>query len=48
MANAKVLRLVPNATYIQLTRIGDFALGNTKICVTQLKRYQHVGVFCVM
>ena len=27
MANAKILRLVPNATYIPLTRVGVFALG---------------------
>ena len=34
MTNAKVLRLVPNTTYIPLTHIGGFALGNTyKICV---------------
>ena len=30
MANAKVLCLVPNATYIPLTRVGGFALGNAK------------------
>ena len=30
MANAKILRLVPNATYIPLTRVGDFALGDVK------------------
>ena len=30
MANAKVLRLVPNATYIPLTRVGGFALGIAK------------------
>ena len=29
-ANAKVLRLVPNETYIPLTRVGGFALGNVK------------------
>ena len=28
MANAKILRLVPNATYIPLTRVGGFALGD--------------------
>ena len=30
MANAKVLRLIPNAIYIPLTRVGGFALGNAK------------------
>ena len=30
MGNAKVLRLVTNANYIPLTRIGGFALGNVK------------------
>ena len=30
MANAKVLHLVPNATYIPLTRVGGFALGDAK------------------
>ena len=29
MANAKNLRLGPNATYIPLTRVGGFALGET-------------------
>ena len=30
MANAKVLRLVPNATYIPLTRVGGFASPNAR------------------
>ena len=30
MANARNLRLGPNATYIPLTRVGGFALGDTK------------------
>ena len=30
MANAKILRSVPNATYIPLTRVGGFALGDAK------------------
>ena len=28
MANVKILRLVPNATYIPLTGVGGFALGD--------------------
>ena len=47
MANAKVLHLVPNATYIPLTRVGVLRWVTRKICVTQRKRYQHVGIFCV-
>ena len=35
MANARR----PNATYILLTRVGGFALGDAK------KEYQHVGIF---
>ena len=31
MANVKILRLVPNATYIPLTRVGGFALGDAKV-----------------
>ena len=30
MANAENLRLGPNATYIPLTRVGGFALGDAK------------------
>ena len=30
MANAKILRLVPNATYISLTRIGGFGLADAR------------------
>ena len=30
MANARNLRLGPNATYIPLTRFGGFALGDSK------------------
>ena len=30
MVNARNLRLRPNATYIPLTRIGGFALGDAK------------------
>ena len=30
MANAKILRLVPKATYIPLTRVGGFALADAK------------------
>ena len=30
MPNAKILRLVPNTTYIPLTRVGGFALGDAK------------------
>ena len=30
MANARNLRLGPNTTYIPLTRIGGFALGDAK------------------
>ena len=30
MANTKVLRMVPNVTYIPLTCVGGFALGNVK------------------
>ena len=30
MANANILRLVPNATYIPLTYVGGFALGDVK------------------
>ena len=41
MAYSKILRLVPNATYIPLTRVGGFALGDAK------KRYQHVGIFAL-
>ena len=44
MANARNLRLGPNATYIPLTHVGGFAIGDAKICVTQRKRYQHVGI----
>ena len=39
MANARNLRLGPNATYIPLTSVGGFALGEVKNCVTQRKRY---------
>ena len=28
MANAKILHLVPNATYIPLTSVGGFAIGD--------------------
>ena len=30
MANARNLRLVPNAAYIPLSRVGGFALGDAK------------------
>ena len=40
MANAKILRLEPNATYIPLTRVGVLRWVTRKICVTQHKRYQ--------
>ena len=46
MANARNLRLGPNATYIPLTRIGGYALGDAKK-FTQRKRYQHVGIFAL-
>ena len=36
MANAKILRLVPNTTFIPLTRVGGYT-----------KRYQHVGIFAL-
>ena len=45
MANAKIMRLEPNATHIPLTHIGVLRLVTRKICVTQRKRYQHVGIF---
>ena len=47
MANARNLRLGPNATYIPLTRVGGFALGEAKNVVTLRKRYQHVGIFAL-
>ena len=34
MVKARNLCLGPNATYITLTRVGGFALGDAKICVT--------------
>ena len=40
MANAKILRLVPNATYIPLTHVGGFALGDANVS-------QHVGIFAL-
>ena len=51
MANAKILRLEPNATYIPLIRVRvlrwvmpilKFALGVTHI--SSVFRYQHVGI----
>ena len=44
VANARNLRLGPNATYISLTRIGGFVLGDAK---KLRKRYQHVGIFAL-
>ena len=41
---ANVLRLEPNATYIPLTHVGVLRWVTRKICVTQCKRYQHVGI----
>ena len=51
-ANAKILRLVPNATYIPLTGIGGFALGDTKDLGHQTQKiptcwYPQRQVFCV-
>ena len=34
MANAKKLRLGPNATYIPLTHVGGFALGDAQKCAS--------------
>ena len=34
MANARNLHLGPNATYIPLTRVGGFALGDAKKVVS--------------
>ena len=46
MANVKILRSVglPNATYIPLTRVGGFALGDAKNLRHLTQRYQHVGI----
>ena len=41
MANARILRLGPNATYITLTPLGFCVGGNTNFSVF---RYQHVGI----
>ena len=43
MANAKILRLEPNVTYIPLTRVVVLRWVKRKICVTQQKRYRHVS-----
>ena len=47
MANARNLRLRPNAIYIPLTRIGVLHWVTQKNCVTQRKRYQHVVSFAL-
>ena len=47
MANTKILRLVPNATYIPLTRVGGFALGDAKNLHHLTQKYQHVGIFAL-
>ena len=41
MANANILRLEPNATYIPLTRVGvlRWVMGSFSVF-----RYQHVGI----
>ena len=45
MANVKILRLLPNATYIPLTRVGG--LGDAKNLLVLTQRYQHVGNFAL-
>ena len=47
MCNVRNSRLGSNATYIPLTGVGGFALGDAKNSVTQRKRYQHVGIFAL-
>ena len=51
MANAKILRLGPNATYIPLARIGVLCWGNANFMLRvggnanfSVSRYQHVGI----
>ena len=48
MANAKILRLVPNATYIPLTCVGVSRWGNANfrfgVGCFHVSRYQHVGI----
>ena len=50
MANAKILRLGPNATYIPLARVGVLCWGNSNVMLHvggnanfSVFRYQHVG-----
>ena len=47
MANARILRLGPNATYIPLTRVGvnaNFRVGVGGNANFIVFRYQHVGI----
>ena len=51
MANTKILRWGPNATYIPLIRVGGLRWGKRKFYVSRLGkanfsvfRYQHVGI----
>ena len=48
MANAKILRLVPSATYIPLTCFGVSRWGNANfmfgVGCFRVSRYQHVGI----
>ena len=48
MANARNLRLGPNATYIPLTRAGDFALADAKKCASSNARDTNMLVFFVL
>ena len=47
MANAKILRLVPNATYIPLTRVGGFVLGDTKNLRHLTQKIPTCGIFAL-
>ena len=47
MANARNLRLVPNTTYIPLTCVGGFALGDVNNLRNLTQKYQHVGIFAL-
>ena len=51
MADANNLHLGPNTTYIPLTCVGGFALGDANfrfgVGCFRVFRYQHVGIFCI-
>ena len=45
MANAKILCLLPNATYIPLTRVGGFVLGDAKNFATSYAKDTNMLVY---